>query len=167
MEKFNRSEHMKAIHAEKKLAQPEITPNRAETREGTGRRERIPLGVPRQKLAAPKKPGFVRRWLNDTEGRLHNAQEGGYQFVKDPNLQIGTQDIDNVNRDLGTQVSRVVDKTTGQKAYLMEISEEFYAEDQALKAQKISETDRLIKHGKLDDGESRYVPKGGISIETR
>jgi hypothetical protein len=125
--------------------------------------------VARSKLSVPARAGYVRRWVNDTEGRLSNAEQGGYQYATDQTLQIGAADIDNTNRDLGARVSRVVDKSTGQKAYLMEIKEEFYAEDQATKAKTVAEKDRLIKTGKLDDGEDRYIPdKGrGINIETR
>lgn len=139
------------------------------TRVESGRSTRVPLGVSRSKLSVPNRQGYVRRWVNDTEGRLMNAESGGYQFVTDQSLQIGNADVDNENRDLGARVSRVVDKSTGQKAYLMEIKEEFYKEDQALKAKTVKAKDDLIKTGKLDDDDSRYVPdKGrGISIETR
>ncbi len=142
---------------------------RESTREATGRSTRVPLGVARSKLSVPARPGYVRRWVNDTEGRLLNAEQGGYQYATDQSLQIGGADIDNVNRDLGARISRVVDKSTGQKAYLMEIKEDFYREDQAFKAKAVAEKDNLIKHGKLDDDENRYIPdKGkGISIETR
>lgn len=147
----------------------EQSEERRADREGAGRQSRVPLGVARAKLSVPQRPGFVRRWVNDAEGRLMQAEQGGYQYATDQSLQIGAVDIDNVNRDLGARVSRVVDKTTGQKAYLMEIKEDFYAEDQADKAAKVAEKDQLIKTGKLDDGDSRYIPdKGrGISIETR
>lgn len=142
---------------------------RTTTREATGRSTRVPLGVARSRLSVPVRAGYVRRWVNDTEGRLLQAEQGGYQYATDQALQIGSADIDNVNRDLGARVSRVVDKSTGQKAYLMEIKEDFYAEDQAVKAKAVAEKDRLIKTGKVDDDESRYIPdKGrGISIETR
>ena len=138
-------------------------------REASGRSTRVPLGVSRSKLSVPDRPGYKRRWVNDTEGRLMQAEQGGYQYAIDQSLQIGASDIDNENRDLGARISRVVDKSTGQKAYLMEIKEEFYKEDQAAKAAKVAETDILIKRGKLEDGEGRYIPdKGkGIHIETR
>ncbi len=144
--------------------------DRAEGREESGRKERVGLGVARAKLSFPVRKGYVRRVINDTEGRLAMAQEAGYQFVEQPGSQsLGATDVDNVNRDLGARVSRVVDRSTGQKAYLMEIKEEYYAEDQAKKAAAIAETDRQIKNGKLDDDDSRYIPeKGrGIRIETR
>jgi hypothetical protein len=142
---------------------------RTTTRDETGRSKRVPLGVARSKLSVPTRQGYVRRWINDTEGRLINATEGGYEYAQDQSLQIGSPDIDNENRDLGARISRVVDKSTGQKAYLMEIKEEFYKEDQAAKQKDLDVTDNLIKHGKLNDEENRYIPeKGrGISIETR
>jgi len=71
-----------------------------------------------------------------------------------------------VNRDLGARVSRVVDKSTGQKAYLMEIKQEYYEADQAEKAAKIRVTQDQIRKGKIDDDPSRYVPKDGIKITT-
>lgn len=147
----------------------EETANRNAAREESGRSTRVPLGVARSKLSVPVRPGYQRRWVNDTEGRLLQAQQGGYQFAVDQSLQIGSPDIDNENRDLGARVSRVVDKSTGQKAYLMEIKEEFYQEDQAAKKKAVKAKDDLIKNGKLDDDADRYVPdKGrGISIETR
>jgi hypothetical protein len=143
--------------------------DRATGREDAGRNTRVPLGVARAKLSVPERKGYVRRWVNDTEGRLMQAEQGGYQFATDQSLQIGAPDVDNANRDLGARISRVVDKSTGQKAYLMEIKADFYAEDQRMKAKTVAEKDALIKNGKLDDGEGRYIPdKGkGISIETR
>lgn len=140
---------------------------RTTSREETGRSARVPMGVARPKLSVPVRPGYVRRWMNDEEGRLATAEQGGYQFVEDQKLQIGVQDIDSVNRDLGARVSRVVDKSTGKKAYLMEIQEEFYNEDQATKMRAVDETDSAIRNGKLDDKENRYVPKDGIKIENR
>ena len=143
--------------------------SRDASREGEGRSKRVPLGVARSKLSVPVRPGYQRRWVNDAEGRIANAEAGGYEFAVDDKLQIGQPDIDNENRDLGARISRVVDKTTGQKAYLMEIKEEFYKEDQTAKVRKVEEVDRRIKTGKLEAVEGGYVPDEGrgISIETK
>jgi hypothetical protein len=62
-------------------------------------------------------------------------------------------------------VSRVVDKTTGQRAYRMEIKAEFYEEDQAAKIAKVEETDRRIRKGKLEEVEESYVPDEGRGIQ--
>ena len=143
--------------------------DRSESREETGRSARVPLGVSRPKLAVPQRQGYVRRWVNDVEGRLSSAEQGGYQFVENQSLQIGAPDVDNVNRDLGARTSRVVDKSTGMKAYLMEIKQEYHEEDQGIKMRELDEVDQAIKNGALNNDEARYVPdKGrGIKIERR
>jgi hypothetical protein len=143
---------------------------RAETREEEGRSKRVPLGVARSRLSVAGRQGYVRRWINDNEGRLQMAQDGGYQFVQDDAVkQIGDQDVANENRDLGSRVSRVVNQTTGQRAYLMEIKADFYEEDQHAKVKKVEETDRRIRKGKLEEVDGGYVPDEGrgIQIETR
>lgn len=140
--------------------------SRDTSREAEGRGARIPLGVARSKLSVPTRPGYQRRWINDEAGRIHNAEAGGYQFVNDSTLQVGDVDIDNGNRDLGARVSRVVDKGTGQKAYLMEIKEKFYEEDQREKVRKVEAVDKRIKKGKLSDElEGSYVPEKGAAIQ--
>lgn len=144
---------------------------REESRNEEGRKQRIPVGVPRSKLAVPEIRGYQLRWFNDLEGRIQQAIDGGYEFVSpDEAPTFGTPgDIDNVNRDLGARVSRVVDKSTGMRAYLMRIKKEFYEEDQAAKQSIIDETDHQIRKGRLHDAEHRYVPDQGrgIKIETR
>jgi hypothetical protein len=122
--------------------------------------------VARSKLSVTGRPGYVRRWINDYDGRLQNAQDGGYEFVMNDTVkQIGDADIDNENRDLGARVSRVVDKSTGQRAYLMEIKEEFYQEDQRAKIAKVEEVDRRIKKGKLENVDEMYIPDDGRGIQ--
>lgn len=147
-------------------ARVENREERIETRdaENTGRSTRVPLGVPRPKLTVPDRPGYVRRWINDVEGRLQMAERGGYQFVEKEGLQVGGPDISNENRDLGTRHSYTVDKSTGMKAYLMEIKEEYFKEDQRIKMNAVDEVENAIKRGALDNSEARYVPKDGIKI---
>lgn len=134
------------------------------------RKERIPLGSPRQKLSAPTVAGKVRRWVNDSGGRLPMAEQGGYDFVQDNGEKIGDTNIGSGNQDMGSRISRIVGtKEDGSplRAYLMEIDEDLYREDQADKAARIKEVDDQIRLGnverKADDG--RYVPRDGITYK--
>lgn len=145
------------------MAREDRTASRDE--ESTGRSKRVPLGVSRPKLAVSQRQGYVRRWVNDVEGRLQGAEQGGYQFVEDQSLQIGAPDVDNTNRDLGARISRVVDKSTGMKAYLMEIKQEYHEEDQKIKMREVDEVENAIKRGALHDDEARYVPDKGKGIK--
>ena len=74
------------------------------------------FGEQAQKLAYPERPGFHRHWFNDEPERLNIAQNAGYTPVMDAD---------------GKPVSRVVDKTTGMRAYLHEIPEAWYKADLA------------------------------------
>lgn len=139
---------------------------RNESREGEGRKSRVPLGVARSKMAVPELQGFQMRWINDDEGRIQQAQMGGYEFVMSSEVPtFGDPDIDNTNRDLGARVSRVVDRATGKKAYLMKIKREFYEEDQREKLRIVNETDDAIRKGALKPVTNAYVPEKGRGIQ--
>ena len=120
-------------------------------------RNRIPLGS-RNVLTAPKRPGFVRRIVNDIGDRVKMFQEAGYNIVNDgtdvgdPKIGKPTQLGSNTNPHVGS----------GQKAFLMEIPEEYYKEDQERKQKEISEVENQIKRkGKLFD--ERTSGKDGLS----
>ena len=136
------------------------------------RKERVPFGVARLKLSAPVHPGYKRRWVNDTGGRTEQAEAGGYEFVTDTGLQIGETAVGSGNQDLGSRVSRIVGTMPDgkpQRAYLMEIKDEFYYEDQREKQKKLDVTDNQIRKGSYNpDGDkdtNRYIPSEGISIK--
>lgn len=131
------------------------------------RAKRVPLGVPRTKLAVPQRPGYKRRWINDDgKGRLQAAAEGGYTHVCDPNLHVGE---DGGGDKTDSRVSRIVGRGEGGKplrAFLMEIPSEQYKEDQASKQRALDEVDRAIRKGGLvsQGAEHRYIPDGGKAI---
>ena len=143
---------------------------REETRERAvpEKKTRVPLGVPRAKLSVPKRPGYVRRWINDDDkGRLHAAKEGGYTHVCDPDLRVGEDGGGSQAPD--SRVSRIVGRGEGGKplrAFLMEIPSELYKEDQASKQSALDEVDRAIRKGRLvpQGEEHRYVPDQGKAI---
>jgi hypothetical protein len=145
---------------------------RAETRVDAvaGRKQRVPLGVPRTKLTTPQRQGYKRRWINDDgKGRLQNALAGGYSYVEDPDLQVGE---DGGGDRPDSRVSRIVGRGEGGKplrAFLMEIPSELYQEDQASKQAALDEVDRAIRKGRLvtDGEEHRYVPDGGKAIRVK
>ena len=79
-----------------------------------GRRRRASVGGHALKLTAPEKPGFVRRWVNDSGNRIAQAEDLAYEFVSDPSIK---------STDAGSRVSRVVGtQANGEplRAFLME-----------------------------------------------
>lgn len=142
-----------------------------ETRQQEGRKKRVPLGIPRQKLTAQQRDGYVRRWVVDRPGRLSQAEDGGYTFVTDP--LPGASDV--TQRDgIGSRISRVVgthEDRNPMTAYLMEIKKEWYDEDQKLKGKSVDTTEAALKTGSDQHGspgeDGRYIPKEGIKIEQK
>jgi len=129
-------------------------------RDETGRKERVPLGAPRPKMGAPKRAGYVRRWMNDDGDRIRLAEQGGYQFVEDE------RDIDESGR--GARVSQTVGtKEDGSplRAFLMEIRQEFYDADQAAKQSKIDEVQSAIERGDIRGAQSQDQAKFYVSDE--
>jgi hypothetical protein len=144
------------------IAEPELTPK--------GRKARVPLGVVRMKLNASKREGYHRHWINDSPGRLDSALDGGYVFVEETdNVRVG-QGQDLTQREgLDSRVSRVVGTArdgSALRAYLMEIPQDMYDEDQKAKASQLALTEKELKraeHGKKNagqDGNFIYAPAG-------
>ena len=84
---------------------------------------RKPLGAFSQKLALPKRQGYYRHWFNDEPGRLDEAKEAGYAFIRD-------KDGKQYKRCVGTGRDR-----GALYAYAMEIPTVFWREDQDRKDQ--------------------------------
>ncbi|HCZ47414.1 MAG TPA: hypothetical protein DCZ11_00225 [Gammaproteobacteria bacterium] len=143
-------------------------PARQTTEKRIQARHRTPLGAARTKLNAQSRPGYFRRWANDTGGRLEEAVNGGYQFAGHEDA-VGHPDVIPGNTDTGSRTSKVVgvgEKGAPTRAYLMEIPEHLYQEDQAAKEQAISRTEASIQHGNIDGNASdgRYIPAEGIRL---
>ena len=137
------------------------------------RAQRVPLGAPRLKLTVNENnPNFVKRWVNDKDGRLEDALEGGYRFIE-RNVVVGTSDVEPSNTDPGARVSRKVgvdENGQGLRSYLMEIDCETYEKDQAAKEEAIKRKETQIVNGNPDGqaGDGRFIPtdRGGIRLRT-
>ena len=97
-----------------------------------GRPIRIPLGT-RDILTASKRPGYVRRFVNDEGGRVKRFEEAGYKVVRE-NVEVGDPVAGKES-----QIGSVVNPSVGgdKKAVLMEIKEEWYETDQKVKQDRI------------------------------
>ena len=110
-------------------------------------RKRIPLGT-RNVLTAPKKPGFVRRFVNDKRDRIQQFKDAGYSIVEEE-IQVGDAKIGKASQ-LGSNVD--VQVGSGQRAVLMEIPEKYYYEDQKAAQNKIKQTEDEMKRNSNTPG---------------
>lgn len=113
---------------------------------------RKPFGSLDQKLAAPPRKGYRRHWFNDKPGRIDEALEAGYTFVRDGNDRPKSK----------------VTNAGGQRSYLMEIPEKWYLADVAAGQKEPDRIDAALRRGKVSNAEDdphTYVPKDGIRIK--
>ena len=125
---------------------PETRERPEETREvRTSEEERVPLHEQRDIMSAPTKEGFVRRWVNETDrygSRIARFQKAGWSPVTD-NLPVGAEAVTDHNDSLGSHVRKNVGN--GMHAILMEIAQEYFDADQAVKADADTRKEESIK----------------------
>lgn len=139
------------------------------------RRRRQDLGVGRLSnlaIAGTLDHRYVYRWINDDPGRVHQMTE------MDDWDRVTAQEIGGTSekdRQVGSHVERVVDKTTGKRGILVKKLREYYLEDKAKEQAALDDTDAAIRRGQTptqtgqaapaDLGSSGYVPSGGIVVQ--
>ena len=123
-----------------------------------GRKERIPLGVPRMKLEAKPIEGFHLHWVNDYPGRVAEALHSGYEFVESHETEINDF-VTPGNADMGTRVKRLVGRNENGGplyAYLMKIDENLWLQDQEELQKRNNRVDEAIRRGDLNPVENQY-----------
>ena len=123
------------------------------TQDSSTSRKRIPLGT-RNILTAPKRSGFVRRFVNDKGDRINAFKDAGWSAVPEDGLQVGDPKLGRAS-SIGSSTNPQVGG--GQRAVLMEIPEKYYLEDQAAAQAKISAIENEMKRN------SRSGHKDGLS----
>jgi hypothetical protein len=104
--------------------------------------------------------GYHLCWINDTPGRLFEAEESGYEYVSPSEIGSGERE-DRVKRLVGTNQDG-----SAMFAFLMKIRQEWYDEDQSSLGEVNRQIEDAIKGGKINkqSNDGRYVPPGGIII---
>lgn len=120
-----------------------------------------------QQLLAAQRPGFVRRWVNDEKGKLDRRQDQGYTFVGEG---AANEPFEATSDDIGSRKSQrvgVTDDKQPLRAYLMEIPEDFYKQDQQEKARRTDAKTRAVSTEAASDspGSKAYIPEGGSQFK--
>ena len=155
---------------------PRGIPNetRAETT-ARARKERVPFGVARQKMAVREIPGYFACWINDVGDRINQAIEGGYEFTDKAEIGKVGEGLEQSTWVQGqdstdTRVSMIVGKHENGsplRAYLMKIKQEFRVEDMAERQKAHDEIDASLRGGNINGTngqDGRYIPSQGIKI---
>ena len=120
-------------------------------------RKRIPLGT-RNILTAPTKKGFNRRFVNDIADRVNQFKEAGWAIV-DESLPTGDAKLGKAT-SIGSITNPVVSQN--QRAILMEIPSNLYAEDASVKQSKITQVESEIKRNSKSPGKDGLA--GSVEI---
>jgi len=127
------------------------------------RRKRGVTGMLRLKLDAEKRPGYVRRWVDNTPSRILSMQDLGYVLASE-RAGEGASRTDG----MGTRISRHAGKRENgepQQMVLMECREEDYAEGVAEKEQQLKPFEEALRAGRDTTGKlsDSYEPRDGRS----
>lgn len=119
----------------------------------SARPRRVPVEGRNRLLIRNKEPGFVYRIVNDVEDRVLEFQERGYEIVPQDKLgRVGDKRVDTTSSPGSSSYLSV---GQGTKAVVMRIKEDWYKEDQAVKQQRVDDTEQTMKQVKPGD----YVPR--------
>jgi hypothetical protein len=117
-------------------------------------------------VAGKLDPNYTYRFINDEPGRVHRLTVlDDWDIVKSSEIEPNAKD-----KGVGSQVERIVDRRSGQRAILVRKRKDFYAADKAKEQAQIDDLEKSIKQGAAPGPEAlregSYVPQGGIRIET-
>jgi hypothetical protein len=118
-------------------------------------RKRVPLGS-RNILTAPKKAGFVRRFVNDKGDRIQAFKDAGWTAVEE--TPVGDPKVGRASM-IGSMTNPHVG--AGQRAVLMEIPEKYYQEDYAAAQAEITAVENEIRRKSKTEG------RDGLSGEVK
>jgi len=112
----------------------------------SGRPQRVPVNQRNILTVKDKDPNFEYRIVNDVDDRIQQFKEAGYELV-DSAVKVGDKRV-NDPTSLGSV--KEISVGQGQRAFLMKIPKEYFAEDQASKLKKASDIEQATKAKALD-----------------
>ena len=113
------------------------------------RPKRTPLHQ-RGRLAVTASPGYIPRWVNDEPGRIDAFLSAGYRLV--PKINDDSVRYAEDGSNLGSFTSKVVNRDREARAnvaYLMEITEELYKEDQISKQSIVDRSEEAVQPSRV------------------
>ena len=137
--------------------------------DGTTRKRRNVFNGTEAKISVRTQiDGYHLHVFTDTGGRIQEAMDNGYEFVRPDEVGGVSENVVSRNGDLGERIRYLVNpraEGTEQYGYLMKIRQEWYEEDQAELQAKNNRIDASIRKGKITgDDPSFYTPSGGIKL---
>lgn len=112
-----------------------------------GRTQRVPIGTRNVLNVAGKDPSYEYRIINDSGDRVQEFLDAGYELVDASSVRVGDKRVNAASSEGSVSQLSV---GQGQKAFVVRIKKEWYAEDQAAKQAKVNELEQATKAKALD-----------------
>lgn len=113
----------------------------------SGRVRRAPLARKNVLTVSGKEDGYVYRIVNDTENRVADLAEQGYEPVAASKVQVGDKRVSKASPEGSVMTMSV---GGGKKGVVMRIRQDWYDEDQKSKQDYVAETERATKQEALN-----------------
>ena len=150
--------HIINTQAEEKIAVESIPKS--------NRPKRTPLFKQRT-LIADEREGYIRRWVLEKPGRVEAFQKAGWNFVEGNIKDMRDSRAQNASQ-IGSIVKEVVNpnaRDSAKDAYLMEISKDWYEEDQLAKRQVIRDREAALDPKKYRQKDRAFYGSMETKIE--
>lgn len=165
LNEFEKRDRLVAKMKERETAESAPTP----ALNGTTRKKRNVFNGTEAKISVQQQiDGYHLHVFTDTGGRIQQALDNGYEFVKPDEVGGVSENVVSRNGDLGERIRYLVNpraEGTEQYGYLMKIRQEWYEEDQAELQVKNNLIDAAVRKGKITgENPSFYTPRDGIKL---
>jgi len=115
--------------------------------------ERIPVSSNRAPLQyrGEDRKNYFYRWVLDKNDRIAKFLEGGYEFVKPAQKNVGEKTVETESQDKQGSLVTKASGTGGLRLIYMRIKKEWYDQDQLAKAKEVDDQEasmRPVKSGK-------------------
>jgi len=165
LNEFEKRDRLMARIEERKAAVSSPTP----ATDGTTRKKRNVFNGTEAKISVQTQiDGYHLHVFTDAGGRIQEALDNGYEFVRPDEVGGVSENVVSRNGDLGERIRYLVNpraEGSEQYGYLMKIRQEWYEEDQAELQAKNNLIDAAVRKGKITgDNPSFYTPRDGIKL---
>lgn len=113
----------------------------------SGRPQRTPVSQRNILTVKGKDPAYVYRIVNDTDDRIAQYKEAGYEIEQESAVSVGDKRV-NAASSVGS--GKQISVGQGTKAFVMKIPREWYDEDQAAKLARVAAVEQATREKALD-----------------
>lgn len=122
------------------------------------RKKRTPVGSRNVLTVEGKDPDYVYRFVNDVGDRIPQFLDAGYELVDAATHRVGDRRVNSASAE-GSHAQATVG--LGQKAFVMRIHKDLYAEDQKTKQEHVDKLERSLQNPDGADYGKLTIDKSG------